>query len=127
MDTKPNAAQTVPNGFMLGEFMIKVLYLIAGILLKQTVDEIKFLVALYIEHLKKYRESLETYRPNPALQAGTKEASRAIREHEHRMSVEPAVEKISRKILILRCVPLVFYLLGAAALTIWILRLESNI
>ena len=79
--------------------MIKILYLMVGVGLKQTIDEIKSLTTEYVEYLKQYRDKIQTYKPLPALQRGTIEAHQAIAEHEHREAVRPEVEKISKMTL----------------------------
>jgi len=104
--------------------MIKILYLLAGICLKQTIDEIKAVVSEYVDYLKQYRESIQTYRPNPALLKGSPEAQRAINEHEHRGRVQPEVERLTHRIRLVRLIPLVVYAAITIGLLVFIAVLE---
>lgn len=78
--------------------MIKLLYLLAGIMLKQTVDEGKSLIQDHVKALKDQRDSIATYRQNPALQAGSAEAQRAINEHQHMVQVSSDVGQLTKRI-----------------------------
>lgn len=95
----------------------RLLFLLIGILLKQTLDEFKELMKQRIADLEKERESRAEYRPVPALQKGTAEAHSAILRAQHEQSARPEVEKLTRRIKRNRCVPVAVY----AALTIALL------
>lgn len=58
--------------------VIKLLYLLAGISLKQTADEFKSLFQRYIEHMERRRKAVATYVPIEAVHAGTPEAHRTM-------------------------------------------------
>ncbi len=106
--------------------MIKILYLLAGIMLKQTVDEIKALLVEYGENLKRRREAIATYRPVPALMEGTAEAMRAVNEARHEERMRPYVDRLSTRILIVRLVPGILYALSTVGLFVWIAVLECS-
>jgi hypothetical protein len=106
--------------------MAKVVYLLVGVMLKQTVDEIKALISEYVESLKKYSDAVAEYRPLPAMEAGSLEAARTIAYSRHIQSVEPELRRISRKILLLRLVPLAFYVIITAGLLVWAIWLEAE-
>jgi hypothetical protein len=107
-----------------GGKMIKVLYLLAGVLVKQLIDEIKVLAAQHVEELKKYREAIATYRPVPALVAGSPGALRAIAEAEHEARVGPEVHRLDRRIRVYRLIPAAMYALLTAGVLVWIIILE---
>ena len=107
--------------------MDKMLFLLVGILLKQTIDEIKSLVAVYVEHLKQYRDAVSTYRPNPAIEYGSPEIINIMARHQHDTAVEPEVKKLTRRILLLRLLPLVAYLFTTISLIVCIFILESSV
>lgn len=106
--------------------MVKLLYLLAGIALKQAVDEIKAVTTEYVENLKKDREVVATYRPNPAILAGSPEAHRVVAQAQHAAMVAPEVRRLSRKILIVRLLPLAAYVLATIGLVVWIAILETS-
>lgn len=106
--------------------MIKVLYLLAGIMLKQTVDELKSVVQEYVAFLKANRDSIQVYRPNPAIQAGTLEAYGAMRAHEHRGQIQPEVMRLTRRILLVRLLMIAFYVGVTISLLVWIWVLEKS-
>jgi hypothetical protein len=106
--------------------MVKILYLLAGIALKQTVDEVKAVMNVYVQYLEKYRENVQTYKSNPAIQAGSVEAHRVIAMHKHQMSAAPEVKRLSRKILIVRAVPLAAYMALTIGLLTWIWWVEKG-
>jgi len=54
--------------------VIKLLYLLVGIMLKQPVDELKSFFNEYVDELKKERENIQTFRLAPAVEMGGKEA-----------------------------------------------------
>ncbi len=106
--------------------MVKILYLLAGIALKQTVDEIKFLTGEYVNYLKGYRDAVATFRPAPAARQGSVEAYHIIAASQHQQAVGPLVQKMNRKILLIRLIPGICYAIATIGLFIWIAILEST-
>lgn len=105
--------------------MIKLLYLLVGITLKQTIDEVKSLVDDYVKYLARYRAELQTYRGVPAHEKGSPEAYHAVREHEHRQAVEPEVVDVTKRIRRVRYIPLAVYALATLVLIGVIVWLEQ--
>ena len=105
--------------------MIKLLYLLVGISLKQTVDELKGLVQEHITNLKERRESVRTYKPNPAVLAGSPEAVRTMMAAQHACDVAPTLRTLSRRIFWWRLVPLVIYAATTGILLWCIVTMES--
>ncbi len=105
--------------------MIKLLYLLVGISLKQTVDELKSVVQEHIASLKEQRENVKTYKPNPALIAGTQEAHRAMMKAQHSSDVAPQVRGLTRRIFFWRLVPLGLYVSATGALIYCIILMEN--
>ena len=89
--------------------MIKLLYLLVGILLKQTVDEFKVLIQHKISDLEKLRDEFAEYRPNPAVRAGSQEAYSAIARAQQREAAQPQINRISRQIRRYRVLPVIGY------------------
>lgn len=106
--------------------MIKVLYLLVGICVKQTIDEVKTLTEHRIKHLEAVRSARGTFRPLPALQAGTPEAHMAIQRARHQREAQPEIQKLSRKISRLRFIPLLIYAGATLVLLLAIAYLESR-
>lgn len=104
--------------------MIKVLYLLLGISLKQLLDEIKSVTNERIKQLEKNREIIGTYRSPGAILKGTPEAAFAEEEHRYKAGVAPELKKIGHKIRCLRLIPLVGYLVLTSGLLGWIVYLE---
>lgn len=101
----------------------RLLFLLIGVLLKQTIDEFKELVKWRAAELEKRRDEIATYRPVPAVRAGTAEAHTAIMQAQHQQSIAPKVAKLNRRIAITRYVPLLVYALltiGLILLAPWI-------
>jgi hypothetical protein len=89
--------------------MVKLLYLVLGILLKQALDEVKGVHAEYLSYLKARRDDLKTYKPNPAVEAGSLAAARIINASQYLQAIQPEVKKLSRRILAVRLIPLAIY------------------
>lgn len=106
--------------------MIKLLYLLAGISLKQTVDEFKALFQRYVDNLEKRKEDTATYRPTPALLQGSPEAHSFMCEAEHRNRVAPEVKKLRKRIFIVRLLPFFAYLILTLSFISVIVYLEST-
>lgn len=105
--------------------MLKLLYMLAGGSLAQTISLINLAVNERIDFLKKRRELTATYVPNPALFRGTPEAEAAIARSRHQQSVQPDLKKISRSILLWRLVPIGAFTALTIGLFCWIVYLES--
>jgi hypothetical protein len=106
--------------------MIKLLYLFAGLTLKQTVDELKALTTAKIDDLQRQYDSLREFRPNPALEMGTAAAHRAVAESMHQSQVGPELATIWRKIRRIRMIPVIIYGLLTASLLVLIWWLENQ-
>jgi len=106
--------------------MLKLLYLLVGVSLAQTIAEFNTLVREYVDYLKATRESIAKYRPNPALLKGTPEAARAIAEHQHGQRVQPNLEKLTKRIRRVRTIPVLVYASLTVGLFCTILYLEAN-
>src|SRR6266478_7948617 len=106
--------------------MIKLLYLCAGLTLKQTVDELKALTAAKVDELQRQYDSIREYRPNPAVQMGTVEAHRAIAASMHQSQVAPELTTIWRRIRLIRMIPMIAYALMTVLLFCLIWWLESH-
>lgn len=106
--------------------MLKLLYLLVGITLKQTIDEIKALANQYAAMIEQRSKNIQEYKPIPALEYGSVEAHRAIAEHQHRLAVKPEVSKLARKIRLVRWVPVIIYGLLTIGLSITIAILEAS-
>lgn len=104
--------------------MIKLLYLLTGIALKQTIDEIKSLVNEYVNYLARYRESIQQLPPEPGTESSSAKERRAVAEHEHRVKMRSEVVRLTWKIGYVRLVPALIYLLLTIGLVIWIVMLE---
>ena len=105
--------------------MVKMLYLILGLALKQTVDEIKSLVGQKVEKLEKVRDAVGTYRPNPPLEAGSREAHSAIARANFEVRVAPDIEARNRVIWRWKAIPLVVYLIIDLATMALIYRFDT--
>jgi hypothetical protein len=67
--------------------MVKILYLLADVALKQAIDEAKAVTNEYLDYLRKYRELVATYSPDPAVQAGSVEEHQFIARAQHQAAV----------------------------------------
>ena len=106
--------------------MVKILYLLVGITLKQAVDEIEAVANDYRNRLEKDREGVAAYRPNQAIEAGSPDDFRIRAEHEHPARVEPQLKRLDLRIRLVRFVPLVLYVLATIGLFVWIAILEAR-
>ena len=106
--------------------MVKLLYLLLGLSLKETLDSGHKLLDGWRERLEKQRASWEKPPPGvPALLKGSPEAAsaiaRAVREGDHRKQAGPVLAKINKKLRIIAWVPfacwgtLTFVLLGVVS------------
>lgn len=103
--------------------LLKVLYLVTGLSLKEMVDAANAQRMRRIEILERRHESYGTYRPNPALEKGSAAAHRAIMEQQHAANVAPIRRKLRRQIGALHWLPFVFWLLvfcGSVGLTVYL-------
>lgn len=105
--------------------MVKVLYLLAGISLKQTIDEAKAVWQRHIDRLIANRDSLKEYRPNPAIMAGSREDFEMQGRWRHQAIVAPDVAKMTKRINRLQWLPLICYSLFTVALVAGIMYIES--
>jgi hypothetical protein len=106
--------------------MIKIMCLLLGISLKQTVDEFKNLIERRASSLEKRRDNLAEYKPLIGLERGTMEAAIAEEQNRHRVRIAPQVEKLNKNIRWLRLVPLCGYISLTAILFLSIMILESH-
>lgn len=88
---------------------LKLLYLFTGLLLKQTVDELKSLNEFQVEVLERRKEAIKEVKLPPAIMQGTPEAAKAMHRWQHQAHVAPEVAAISRKIWWRRRLPLAIY------------------
>ncbi|MEX2672625.1 MAG: hypothetical protein WD294_10995 [Phycisphaeraceae bacterium] len=90
------------------------LFLVAGVLLKQTVDEVKTLCDRRTEALKAKRDAVARYNPPPLAKAGSPQAYHLEGEHRHRKAVEPQLAEIRKQITRTQLAPLTIYALLTA-------------
>lgn len=106
--------------------MIYLLYLLTGIALKQTIDEIKTLVCEYVSYLARYRESIQQIPPEAAGEPSTLAQQRAAAEHQHRVAMRSEVIRLTWKIGYVRIIPATIYLLLTIGLGVWIAVLQMS-
>lgn len=104
--------------------MIKLLYIIVGILLKQTIDEIKALNNGRLEKLNEAYEDTAAYRAAPAAVYGSKEAYSSILRAQHAERVQPELQKIPKMINSQKFIPLAVYAVFTILFLGWVSYLE---
>ncbi len=87
-----------------------IIYLLLGILVKETIDELKAIAKQNADELERRKEQIATYRPNPALPAGSLEAHRAMCEAKHAADVAPFLKRLTRRQRVWKYLLLVVYL-----------------
>ena len=106
--------------------LIKLLYLAVGLMLKQTMDEFKELWREHAADLRRKAESLATYRPNPAIEAGSREHVRAMAELQHRQVTEAEVSKLLKRARRVKSIPVIGYAVLTFVLIALIIYFEST-
>jgi hypothetical protein len=89
--------------------MVKVLLVLAGVLIKQLVDELKKLNDEKVAKLLKQAEDAFEYRPVAALQQGSPEAHRAMLRAQHEANAAPEVRRLAKLAKRYRLIPSVAY------------------
>ena len=101
----------------------KLVFLLLGVLVKQTVDEFKAIAQKNSEELKDYRKRLATCPDTSPKMAGSVEAYRAIMEARHANDVAPELKRLDWRISLWKYAPFASYLLitlGLCAYALWL-------
>ena len=104
----------------------KLIFLLLGILVKQTIDELKAIAKQNADELEKRKERLSKYPGNPAVVAGSMEHHRIVCEHEWANSVAPHLAKLTRWQRIWQYMPFALYLVLTIALFCYALTLHDT-
>ena len=99
----------------------KLIYLLLGILVKQTIDEFKAIAKQNADDLERQKERAATYVPNPALAAGSAAVNRVIAQAQHAEAIRPYLAKLTRKQRLWKYAPFAVYLLLTTALFLYAL------
>ncbi len=96
--------------------LLKLLYLIAGLSLKETIDSLRSIWKSQLEHLEQQKAILKEYKPNPAILVGSQEHHEMMARVKWQADAAPHVQEMNRKIARLKWLPVIAW--GLATLTV---------
>ena len=106
--------------------VLKLIYLLAGLSLKETIDSLRAIWKSELEHLEQQKAILKEYKPNPAVLAGSQEAYETIARAQWAADAAPHIKEMNRKIARLKLLPVIAWGLSTVILVVLIIWIEMQ-